>query len=63
MADEALRVLCASRRKWDKMPADISSDDAIAAAKAESAVAEAVSGKTVIKELYVPKRLVNIVVK
>ena len=43
--------------------ADISSDDAIAAAKNEKAVAEAVDGKTVIKELYVPKRLVNIVVK
>ncbi|MCQ2451395.1 MAG: leucine--tRNA ligase [Clostridia bacterium] len=45
------------------VPADISSNEAISLAKAENAVSEAISGKTVIKELYVPKRLVNIVVK
>ena len=45
------------------IPADISSDDAIALAKAEDAVAAEIAGKTVIKELYVPKKLVNIVVK
>ena len=42
---------------------DISSEDAIALAKSESAVAAEINGKTVIKELYVPKRIVNIVVK
>lgn len=45
------------------VPADIAVPDAIALAKEDSAVAEAISGKTVIKELYVPKKLVNIVVK
>ena len=43
--------------------ADISAVDAISLAKNESAVSGEISGKTVIKELYVPKRLVNIVVK
>ena len=45
------------------VPADIAALDAIAAAKAEQAVAAATEGKTVVKELYVPKKLVNIVVK
>ena len=43
--------------------ADISAPDAIAAAKADGAVAAAVDGKNIVKELYVPKKLVNIVVK
>ena len=43
--------------------ADISAEDAIAAAKADERVAAAMEGKSVIKELYVPKKLVNIVVK
>ncbi len=43
--------------------ADISAPDAIALAKADSAIINEISGKTVIKELYVPKKLVNIVVK
>jgi len=43
--------------------ANINSEDAIALAKGEKAVAESIEGKTVIKELYVPKRLVNIVIK
>ncbi len=43
--------------------ADIAAPDAIALAKAETAVADAVAGKNIIKELYVPKKLVNIVVK
>lgn len=42
---------------------DISSADALALAKSQPAVAEAINGKTVIKELYVPGRIVNIVVK
>ncbi len=43
--------------------ADVSADDAISLAKAETAVLETINGKTIIKELYVPKKLVNIVVK
>ncbi|MEE1330916.1 MAG: leucine--tRNA ligase, partial [Acutalibacteraceae bacterium] len=45
------------------VPADISAPDAISAAKAEDAVAAATDGKTIVKELYVPKKLVNIAVK
>ena len=43
--------------------ANISADDALALAKKESGVAAAIEGKTIVKELYIPKRLVNIVVK
>ena len=45
------------------IPADISADDAIAQAKQNDAVVSAIGGGTVIKELYVPRKLVNIVVK
>ena len=43
--------------------ADIAKDDAIALAKADPAVANAIEGKTVVKEIYVPGKLVNIAVK
>ena len=43
--------------------ADISADDAISLAKADTAVSNEIMGKNIIKELYIPKRLVNIVVK
>jgi leucyl-tRNA synthetase len=45
------------------VPADITAEDAIAAAKAEGKVAAALEGKTIVKELYVKGRLVNIVAK
>ena len=43
--------------------ANIESADAIAVAKADPAVAEAIAGKTIAKEIYVKGRLVNIAVK
>ncbi|MGN0486157.1 MAG: leucine--tRNA ligase [Acutalibacteraceae bacterium] len=43
--------------------ADISADEAVALAKANDRIAAEISGKTVVKELYVKGRLVNIVVK
>ena len=43
--------------------ADISSEDAIKLALNEPAVVSEINGKNIIKQLYVPKRLVNIVVK
>ena len=46
-----------------KVAADITSEDAIAAAKAEPAVAEALAGRTIAKEIYVKGRLVNLAVK
>ncbi|MBQ9965433.1 MAG: leucine--tRNA ligase [Clostridia bacterium] len=45
------------------VPAEISSEDAIALAKENDAVKNEISGKNIIKELYIQKRLVNIVVK
>ena len=45
------------------IPVDISAADAIALAKEQDAIKAEMDGKTVIKELYVPKKLVNIVVK
>ena len=45
------------------IPADIDSAEAIELAKKDPAIAAAIDGKTVVKELYVKGRLVNIVVK
>ncbi len=42
--------------------ADIQKDDAIALAKAEDRIAAEINGKNVVKEIYVPGKLVNIVV-
>jgi len=43
--------------------AEITKDDAIAAAKAEAKVASEIAGKNIVKEIYVPGKLVNIVAK
>ncbi len=43
--------------------ADIQKDDAITLAKAEDRIAAEINGKNVVKEIYVPGKLVNIVVK
>ncbi len=43
--------------------ADIDAADAIALAKADDKISEEIAGKTIVKELYVKGRLVNIVVK
>ena len=43
--------------------ANISAADAIELAKQQDAVISEISGKNIVKELYVPKKLVNIVVK
>ena len=45
------------------VPADISSADALALAKENEIIRNEISGKNVVKELYVPKKLVNIVIK
>ncbi|MCO7136256.1 leucine--tRNA ligase [[Clostridium] leptum] len=45
------------------IPADISKEDAIAAAKQDDKIASQIEGKTIVKEIYVPKKLVNLVVK
>ena len=43
--------------------ADISKEDALAAAKADAKVAAEIAGKNIVKEIYVPGKLVNIVAK
>ena len=43
--------------------ADIQKDDAIALAKAEDRIAAEINSKNIVKEIYVPGKLVNIVVK
>ncbi len=45
------------------IPAEIEAADAIALAKKDEKVAEAIEGKQIVKELYVKGRLVNIVVR
>lgn len=45
------------------VPADIQKDDALALAKSDARVAELISGKKIVKEIYVPGKLVNIVAK
>ena len=41
----------------------ISKDDAISVAKSDAKIAEALEGKNIIKEIFVPGKIVNIVVK
>ena len=45
------------------LPRDMAEEDAIAAAKADEKVKPFVEGKTIIKEIAVPNKIVNIVVK
>ena len=45
------------------LPVDCAKDDAIAIAKADEKVKAAIEGKTVVKEISVPNKIVNIVVK
>lgn len=46
-----------------ELPADVGQEEALSAARANQRIAEAIEGKTVVKEIYVPGKLVNIVVK
>ena len=45
------------------VPTDMSKEDIIALAKSDSSVKNHIDGKEILKEVYVPKRLVNFVVK
>jgi leucyl-tRNA synthetase len=45
------------------LPLNCPKDEAIALAKADERIAAAIEGKTVIKEIAVPNKIVNIVVK
>ena len=45
------------------VPSDADKDAVIAAAKANDKVASIIEGRTIVKEIYVEKKLVNIVVR
>ncbi|MBR4295676.1 MAG: leucine--tRNA ligase [Clostridia bacterium] len=45
------------------LPRDCAKEDAIAAAKADEKIKPLISGKTIVKEIAVPNKIVNIVVK
>ena len=45
------------------VPADADKDALLAAAKAEERIAAALEGKTVVKEIVVPGKIVNLVVR
>ena len=42
---------------------DTTKDDAIALAKADEKVAAALEGKQIVKEIYIPGKIVNIVAR
>ena len=46
-----------------EIPADAEKDDVLAQAAADAKIKEATAGKTIIKQIYVPKKLVTFVVK
>ena len=46
-----------------EIPADAEKDDVLAQAATDAKIKEATAGKTIIKQIYVPKKLVNFVVK
>ena len=45
------------------IPTDADKDQVLAVAKADVKVAAMIDGKTIVKEIYVPNKIVNIVVK
>ena len=58
----ALQVTGKIKARID-VPVDITAADAIALTRSHEAVAPLLAGKTVVKEIYVPGKLVNLVVK
>ena len=50
-------------RSHMEAPADIGKDEALAAAKNDAKISAGVDGKKIIKEIYVPGKLINIVAK
>ena len=46
-----------------QMPVDITKEQALAMAKENEAVAALIAGKTIVKEIYVPGKLINLVVR
>lgn len=55
--------ICGKLRSTIQIPCEADQATAIAAAKADGKVQAALEGKTIVKEIYVPGRIVNIVAK
>ncbi len=55
--------ICGKVKGTITVPAAAAQADVIAAAKADAKVAAALEGKTIVKEIYVPGRIINIVAK
>ena len=64
--DESVEIavqICGKLRGTIRVSVNASKDDALAAAKADEKIAAALDGKTIVKEIYVPGKIVNIVAK
>ena len=55
--------VCGKLRATITIAADASKEDAIAAARADERIQNAIAGKNVVKEIYIPGKIVNIVAK
>lgn len=60
---EIAMQVCGKFKGTITLPADSPKEDVIAAVKANEKIATAIEGKTIVKEIFVPNKLVNIVVK
>lgn len=64
--DDTIKIVCQINGKVKSkltIPTDAAKDDVIALAKADEAIVKATEGKNIVKEIYVPNKLVNLVVK
>ena len=55
--------ICGKLRATVTIAKDATAEQAIAAAKADEKVKEILEGKAIIKEIYVPGKIINIVAK
>lgn len=64
--DDTIEIVCQINGKVKSkltIHTDAAKDDVIALAKADEAIVKATEGKNIVKEIYVPNKLVNLVVK
>ena len=64
--DDTIEIVCQINGKVKSkltIPTDAAKDAVIALAKADEAIVKATEGKNIVKEIYVPNKLVNLVVK
>ncbi len=60
---EIVLQVCGKIKAKVKIPADLSKEEMLAQAKANEAIQAALEGKTIVKEIVVPGKLVNIVAR